>query len=146
MAGRIILQALTGLPRLPDAPQRLQQLVLDRMGARFAWGVHDCVLWAADAVAAQLGTDPAQGLRGTYSTERQARRLLAPLGGMCGLATAVLGAPLPVPLLARIGDVGLLPCGTMAVCGGETWLVLSRQGMGHVALAEAQQAWRVGHA
>lgn len=146
MAGRVVLPSLIGLPRLPDAAQRLHRLVLDCMGVRFAWGVRDCMLWSADAIAAQLGADPAEHLRGTYSTQRQARRLMAPLGGLHGLATAVLGRPLPAPLLARAGDIGLLSCGAMGVCGGETWLVITSAGMGHIALAEAQAAWRVGHA
>ncbi len=144
MARRVVLQALIGQPRMPDAAARLQQLVLARLGARFAWGVHDCALWAADAIQAQLGTDPAQDLRGRYRTQLGALRLLAPLGGLHGVATAVLGDPLRSPLLACVGDVGLTRQGALAVCAGETWLVATRQGMGNLPLPDAAKAWRVG--
>lgn len=144
MAGRVVLPSLTGAPRLPDAAARLQQLVTYRMGAPFAWGVHDCALWAADAIHAQLGTDPAQALRGRYRTMLGAQRVLAPWGGLAGMATAVLGLPLYSPLLACTGDVGLTSEGALAVCTGETWLVATAQGMGHVGLVDAEKAWRVG--
>lgn len=144
MARRVVLQALTGCPRLPAAAERLQQLVLARLGAPFAWGVHDCALWAADAIQAQLGADPAHALRGRYRTQMGALRLLAPLGGLPGVATAVLGAPLRGPLLACVGDVGFTRQGALAVCAGETWLVATRDGMGHLPLPDAVQAWRVG--
>lgn len=144
MAGRVVLPPLTGLARLPDAAARLRFLVAARMPAPFAWGVHDCALWAADAIQAQLGPDPAQALRGRYRTQLGALRLLAPLGGLAGVASAVLGAPLRYPLLACAGDVGLTHQGALAVCAGSTWLVATRDGMGHLPLADAVQAWRVG--
>lgn len=144
MAGCIVLPSLTGVPRLPDAPRRLADLVLARQGAGFAWGVFDCVLWAADAVQAQLGQDPAAPFRGRYCTSRAAHRIMRPLGGLRGLATAVLGQPLPAPLLARHGDVGLMQAGALGVCAGDTWLVVTGLGLGHVALDQAQLAWRVG--
>lgn len=146
MARRIVLPSLIGRPRLPDWSARLADLVVQRLTARFAWGVTDCALWAADAIAAQLGVDPARDLRGQYATERQALRVMAPFGGLKGLAVAVLGPPLSAPLLAAPGDVGLMRCGALAVCGGETWLAVTSQGMGHMPLNEAQLTWRVGHA
>lgn len=144
MACRVVLPSLTGAPRLPDAAARLRSLVEARMPAPFAWGVHDCALWAADAIQAQLGADPAQALRGRYRTQLGALRLVAPLGGLPGVAAAVLGAPLRSPLLACAGDVGYTRQGALAVCAGETWLVATREGMGHLPLADAVQAWRVG--
>lgn len=144
MAGRVLLPPLTGVPRLPDAAARLRRLVADRLGAPFSWGVHDCALWAADAIQAQLGADPAQDLRGRYRTQLGAHRLVAPLGGLPGVAAAVLGEPLRSPLLACMGDVGYTRQGALAVCAGETWLVATRDGMGHLPLADALQAWRVG--
>jgi hypothetical protein len=144
MACRVVLPALTGAPRLPDAASRLQRLVLQRMPAPFAWGLHDCALWAADAIEAQLGVDPAQALRGRYRTQLGACRLLAPWGGLAGVATAVLGPSLRSPLLACTGDVGFTTQGALAVCAGETWLVATSQGVGHLPLTDAVQAWRVG--
>jgi hypothetical protein len=114
------------------------------MDVPFGWGRHDCALWAAAAIHAQLGADPAESLRGRYRTMLGAQRLLAPWGGLAGMATAVLGAPLHSPLLACTGDVGFTGEGVLAVCGGETWLVATSGGIGHVGLTDAQTAWRVG--
>lgn len=146
MAGCVVLPSLSGVPRLADASRRLAELVLQRLDAPFAWGRCDCVLWAADAIAAQLGVDPAAQFRGRYATHIGAHRLLTRLGGLRGLATGVLGQPLASPLMARHGDVGLLQGGALGVCGGETWLVVTGRGLGHVAQDQARQAWRVGHA
>lgn len=144
MAGCIVLPSLSGRRRLADAAPRLAALIVERMAVTFAWGVHDCALWAADAIQAQLGADPAQPLRGTYRTQRQALRVMAPLGGLRGVATAVLGRPLAQPLAARAGDVGLVRWGALAVCTGETWMAPARHGLGHLPLEDVDCAWRVG--
>lgn len=146
MAGCIVLPSLSGRRRLADAAKRLQALVLRQLPQPFAWGIADCALWAASAIEAQLGVDPAASFRGRYRTHIGAHRLLSPLGGLPGIATAVLGDPLPSPLQARPGDVGLVRAGALGVCAGETWLVVTGQGLGHVALGEVASAWRVGHA
>jgi hypothetical protein len=71
----------------------LDHLVARRAATPFAWGVHDCAMWAFDAVRAVTGRDPAPDLRGAYATARQAMRLLQRMGGLQGLATARLGPP-----------------------------------------------------
>lgn len=55
-----------------------------RAGARtpFAWGTCDCALWAADWVVARTGRDPAEGLRGSYSSERGAAAQIARFGSL----------------------------------------------------------------
>lgn len=130
-----------------DAAQALAALVHSRLAAPFAWGAHDCALFAADAVQAQTGTDPAAGLRGTYATQAGAARVIKKRGGLQAIATAALGAPLPSPLLARAGDVGLVTThdGTqaLAVCHGAYWLAPGPEGLCPVTLRSATVAWRV---
>lgn len=146
MAGRQLLPALSKVPRLPGAAARLRLLVGTRLAAPFQWGWNNCALWAADAVHAQLGQDPAAALRGGHHTALQAMRLVRRLGGMPAIATAVLGPPLAQPLRARMGDVGLVDEGkALAVCLGDAWAVPTRHGLGLLPLAAAVQAWRVGH-
>ena len=63
---------------------------------RWQWGVVDCSLFASDWVRMVTGKDPAEGLRGTYSTQDEARAVIAREGGFvpmvrerferCGLA------------------------------------------------------------
>jgi len=129
--------------RLPDWSTRLQAIVALRLSTPFAWGAHDCVLFAADCVRAVTGVDPAAGMRGRYVTERQARRLLRQRGGLARLAAAHLG-PEVSPLLAQRGDIGLCEHEgrvLLAVCNGDHWLAPGPQGLGH--LERARRAWRV---
>jgi hypothetical protein len=155
MASSVVLPSLINRPRLPDAAQRLQRLVVQRMQTPFGWGISDCALWAADAIEAQLGVDPAHALRGTYATDWQSRHVVARLGrlgglghsgGLAGVAQAVLGQPLASPLQAGVGDVGLLRMGALAVCAGESWLAMTSRGLDNAPIDAAVCAWRVGHA
>lgn len=131
--------------RLPGWHARLIALIEARKTAPFAWGSNDCCLWAADAVLAMTGTDPAADLRGTYSTARGAASALRQVGGMAG-AGARCGAEIP-PLCAATGDVGLVSSNgerdAGAVCIGEQWLAVVRNGLGLVELTAARRAWRV---
>lgn len=121
-----------------------EALVRDRMNAPFKWGEHDCCLFAADAVLAMTGRDPAAAERGTYDSAAGALQLLAELGGLAAVA-ARAGEPI-TPLQATVGDVGLVNVnGTdlLAVCSGLNWLAPGGTGLVALDLQEAQQAWRV---
>lgn len=98
-------------PRLPDWPERLAELVESRRHAPFAWGMQDCMIWAADAVLACTGDDPATAWRGTYATEEQAEAIMAGFGGQRAMIEAVQAArgALPCPLdFAQRGDTALV--------------------------------------
>jgi hypothetical protein len=95
------------LLRPAGSAARLRDLVQRRRHVPFAWGSADCCLWAADAVLATIGRDPAADLRSRYSSARGALRLLAQHGGMASLVTARLG-PLIDAADAIDGDVCLL--------------------------------------
>jgi hypothetical protein len=148
------VRSAEGLPRLPDAAEALGRLLAQRQGAPFAWGSHDCCLWAADAVQAQVGVDPAADLRGRYASGVQAQRVIAAAGGsLYAIARAALGEPLRSPMLACAGDVGLVvgpvvdedgvrP--SLAVCLGEWWAMPSAHGLALRSLDAATVAWRVG--
>lgn len=67
---------------------------LSRAAAKgFAWGEHDCMLFAADWAHALSGTDPAADYRGTYSSAHGAKAILAREGGLGALMRKCL-APL----------------------------------------------------
>lgn len=136
---------------MPAQRTALDELVAQRAAQPFAWGVRDCAMWAFDAVHAATGRDPAPDLRGAYSTPRAALRLLRRLGGLHGIATARMGAPVPLPA-APDGAVVLLHA---SVCGGESaahgalavvWrgLVLAQgdKGLVMVRPAAVQACWR----
>jgi hypothetical protein len=134
-------------PRLPDWPQRLAALVEARRDAPFAWGRHDCGLFAADAVLACTGTDPAAELRGTYATEAEAEAMLAPLGGLYGLMRAIearRGTAMIPPALAQRGDTVMIPVGNELAVGvvlGAEVAVPGPDGLVFLPLADARRAW-----
>ncbi|RZL39859.1 MAG: hypothetical protein EOP35_02570 [Rubrivivax sp.] len=130
--------------RHPDWQSRLQALVSARLCAPFAWGANDCCLFACDAALAVTGIDPAAAERGTYSTERQAARLLARLGGVRAIGAARFG-PETIPAAAQVGDVGVVETGgreSLAVCGGAHWLAPGELGLERLPLEAASAVWR----
>ena len=123
---------------------RFDALIADRMGRPFVWGLQDCCLFAADCAVIVSGKDPARGLRGTYSDAAGALRALTSIGGIEG-AGARFGAPIR-PLMARTGDIGLVPCGdreALAVCVGSVWLAPAETGLAALPFDAARTAWRV---
>jgi hypothetical protein len=83
---------------------------LSRAASRgFAWGRHDCMMFAADW-AACLGRDPAQGWRGSYADEAGAAAILERAGGSRAHMQATLGPCGWWPISAggvRAGDIVL---------------------------------------
>lgn len=136
------------MTRLPDWPDRLSALVARAHTQPFAWGLHDCCLWAADAVLALTGHDPADGLRGRYADATGAMRALQAVGGLLG-AGRLTGVRLAGPGYARDGDVALVSDGRrpmLAVRAGAVWLVAATGGLHALPADSARMAWGVGHA
>lgn len=133
--------------RLPDWQLRLEAFLAQRRAQPFAWGINDCCTFAADAVQAITGQDPAPaGLR-AHRTEKQALRALRRHGGVVGIATDAMGPPAPVSL-ACVGDVVVVPAGVgdrhcLAIVNGTVALMPSSRGLFAVGLDRALGAWRV---
>jgi hypothetical protein len=130
--------------RLPDWQPRLAALVSQRMRHPLVWGVHDCCLWAADAVLAVTGVDLAASLRGTYSTQAGADQQLHRLGGLVDICVQRLG-PVVRTQLAQAGDVGLATVGNvraLVVCGGAHFLAAGADGLLPVPRQAVLRAWR----
>ena len=131
--------------RLPDWQPRLAALFAARQAEPFAWGRFDCCLFAADAVLAVTGHDPAAELRGTYATEQEAAHVLRRVGGVAGVAIRRAG-PVVVPQLAQPGDVGLSMLDperpSLAVWGGGAWHAAGTIGLAHVPAEAVVRAWR----
>jgi hypothetical protein len=132
--------------RLNDWPSRFAALVESVRSRQFAWGSHDCCLWAADAVLATTGHDPAAQWRGVYSTESAAHDLVASLGGLP--AVAGLGGVEIDPLFAIAGDVGLVrwPDGvvSLGVSSGDLWMCVGDSGLVFFSRDAAIRTWGVG--
>jgi hypothetical protein len=92
------------LTRVDGWPERLAEFLDRRQLMPFSWGLHDCALFAADAVKEITGVDVAEDLRGTYNSAEQALRILKAKGGLRGIVSGRLPLYLS-PLQAHRGDV-----------------------------------------
>lgn len=85
----------------------LHAFIGSRQNTPHAWGrkENDCLSFAAGAVMAQTGKDPARGLQ--WKDEKSGLKLLKKLGGV----EAVLDARFEriPPALAKRGDIGAVP-------------------------------------
>lgn len=124
---------------------RYAKLCAERRAMPFAWGSHDCCLWAADVVQALTGQDFAAPYRGTYEDATGAARLIKRLGGLREIACAALGDAIG-PRLASVGDVVLISHGgreLLAVCNGMEAIAPGPDGLVAVGMDAALAAWRV---
>lgn len=140
---------MTGCRRKEDWPARLTAFVAGRRRTPFAWGRNDCCLFAADAVAAMTGVDPAKPWRG-YKTVRGAMNRVRRAGGVPGLMAQAAqrhGWPSITATFARRGDIVLAatPDGpALAVRFGHGVVLPGSDGLLTLPLDPAASAWRVG--
>lgn len=140
------------LTRFPDWPDRLAGAVNGGLTRAFAWGRFDCCLFACDGVAAITGVDPAAELRGRYTTQLGAARVLKRFAGG-GLAEAAdkiagqLGAPAIAPSRAQRGDVVLVETehgpALGIIAGGGAFFPAISGGLASRDPIGAVKAWRV---
>ena len=136
--------------RRPDWPERLAETVASARERPFAWGRHDCALFAADCVLAMTGYDPAAPFRGRYSTARGAARSIRRVTGAreIGVAfgDALLGPRLTSPMLAQRGDLVLVPTPEGPAFGVVLPLgvmVVAERGLVEYPLTAALVGWRI---
>ena len=121
---------MSTLHRQSDWEDRLRTY-LDRVTWEpFKWGTHDCALFAADAVNAMCGVDPAAAFRNTYGDRRGAAQALRDHGA--GTLLATVGswfAPASVHHAKR-GDIVMLDRRTTGICVGRySWFIGTPQGL-----------------
>lgn len=135
--------------RRQDWPERLAELVEARRHAPFVWGVHDCAMFAADAVEAMVCEDPLAAWRGAYSTEAEGDALTEAAGGFEAFmveAFRAFGAPCCPPVLAQRGDPGLVRYGNAVSLGislGHCVVVPGLTGLSFLAPRMMFRAWAV---
>ncbi len=128
--------------RLKDWRPRLVGYLEEVRSRPFAYGQHDCALFAAGAVEAMTGEDLATDFRGQYASLKDGLKLVR--GDHQKVLhehfTAIPQAFAGVGDIALIGEVGFPALG---IFDGETILVLREDGLGRMPRAAATQAWRV---
>lgn len=133
------------MQRLEDWPTRLAEFIEARHERAFSWGESDCCLFVCDVIEAMTGTDPGARWRGIYTSEKGARRVLRDNGGVAGIATLVLGPPVPAALAGR-GDVVLIDTlygEALAICLGGQIGAQGVDGIEFMAAGLAKAAWKV---
>ncbi|MFU8883097.1 MAG: DUF6950 family protein [Rhodobacterales bacterium] len=133
--------------RLSNWPLLLATEIEAARTTPFAWGQHDCALFAADVVLAITGSDPAAAVRGSYRSQRGSARVLKRLGcdTLEEAATKALGQAVSCALLQR-GDVALLdlPTGpTLGICVGATVAAPAETGLAFLPLDNAIKGWHL---
>ena len=134
------------MARLPDWRGRLSACIDASLQRPFEWGVHDCALFAADAVLAMTGTDVAVGWRGRYRSAAGAKRILRKTGYLDhGSMAGTLLGEIP-PALAVVGGVAVVegPDGpALGVVLGATIAVPGTDGLGFLPRSEALRTFHV---
>ncbi|WP_374797259.1 DUF6950 family protein [Paracoccus sp. p3-h83] len=106
----------------------------------FAWGQHDCALFAAGAVEAVTGIDPAADWRGRYSSFEGGVKLIRKAGFSDHIAAARAWFPKVSRAEVMPGDLAVIDTGAgsaVSVVQGEMLYVLTEAGLG---LIPAEQA------
>ena len=109
------------MTRLPDWRARLNRYVADSARQEFRLGRMDCALFAAGAVEAMTGEDPARDLRGRYRRVADGERLLGDL--------------------AEVEDLNGRPA--LGVVQGERVYVRMPRALGTIPLLSARRAFKV---
>lgn len=137
------------LTRRPDWEPRLIAAVEKYREQPYAYGRHDCLLWAANAVKAVTGKDFGRGHRGKYRSAASASRYLRQAFGADSPEALLdsLFETKPIGFVQR-GDLVIASDGIPAVCVGEFALSPgaegNREGLVRVRRAEWKKAWAVG--
>ena len=108
-----------------------------------------------EAVEIITGVDPWAELRGRYTTERGALRILKKFAGggvieMAEKITTDLGAPEVMPPFARRGDIGLIVSGfvgfgaSLGVCLGGDVAVVTPDGLRFLSRGSMSRVWLMG--
>ncbi len=132
--------------RQPDWEQALADYLAAHGAAVFTWGTCDCAMFAAGAVAAMTGTDPAADIRGRYKSQAGAARAIKH-AGFANLSEWVSAKFQEVPpAWAYRGDL-VMASGSLGICNGPAALFVGEEnglaGLVSTPLQEWERAWRV---
>ncbi|PKR57509.1 DUF6950 family protein [Thalassospira lohafexi] len=143
------------MTRLVHWERKLADFHKAAFGRPFVWGQTDCCLTASDGVLAITGIDPGARFRGAYSDMAGGYRAMKDYagGGVSETIAALMAEnnwpEIPV-LMARRGDVGLVPSGlpgmqadAAAICLGPHWATRGEGGLVNLPLKQGRRAWRV---
>lgn len=134
--------------RIQGWEQALVTSTASKLRTVWAWGEHDCIIFAADCIKAMTGQDLAEEFRGQYDNEAEAWALLGSIGYEDLGALVSSRLPEIKPRDAMRGDVVLMAGEEgdfVAICDGLTAVgPRAPRGINHNPMTAAKRAWRVG--
>jgi hypothetical protein len=132
--------------RLPDWKPRLTAYLAEITPVAFRMGSQDCALFAAGAVRAMTGHDPAAAFRGSYTDLKSGLRRLKAAGFESHIQIAEALFDRVHPAFAQVGDLALIevPDGyALGLVAGEKLVCLTPAGLGHLPRTAAVATWTV---
>ncbi len=132
------------MKRRQDWPQQLHTFIDERLDRPFEWGIQDCVLFAADGILRMTDEDILAGLRGQWTTAKEATDMLAGYGGMEGAGDRFFER-VSVQDVQR-GDLGLMTDGRREFFGLVTLGKVVGPGPNHLIMNpfnECRITWKV---
>lgn len=129
------------------------QFLIDHANKPFAWGSHDCALFAANAVEAITGVDIASEFRDKYTTQLAAIRTISKITGGSTVVDAVAHcaekhglAEHSYPLMAKRGDLVVIDNAGTLIAGvvhlnGRHVISVSETGLVRLPITNIVRAW-----
>lgn len=143
------------ISRKEDWPELLHEYIDANISTPFAYGVHDCCLFVADAVQAMTDVDLAADYRGKYTDAKSALQIIKDITGGSTVEDVIVHAAAqfglsecPSVLFAQRGDIVLLDHdGTLALgvvyLDGAHALFVSDSGLHKLPVRQCKRAWEV---
>lgn len=132
--------------RLPTWERALSDYLASMRVVEYRYGRNDCGLFAAGAVLAMTGEDPAAAFRGEYDSATGAAKALRRIGAGDLESTLDSMFPRKQPPFAHRGDL-IWNGEAVGVCAGAYALFIAAEGQGgglvRVMRADWQGAWAV---
>ena len=132
-----------GVSRKSDWPEQMIASIEAARMRPFVWGEHDCCLFSADVVLAMTGADLAEVIRGKYTTEKQALKLIKKQS-----IESYLDERLPVKdkRFTSRGDLVMVDGGmgnALGICVGAKIAVLELSGLTFVGFDKYIKSWEI---
>lgn len=137
------------LRRLENWRGRLSDEMADIYSAPFNWGSHDCIIGLGRRVVKALTGEDLMDPWPTYSSEKEAARVLRDMG-FASLPLAVASFLPEIPKFnAQVGDLALFRTNgligyALGMVNTSTVLVVTPDGIGHRTILDAVSAFQVG--
>lgn len=138
---------------MAEVEQALAEYLREGAKAKFDWRSRNCHVFAADWVVRMSGVDPGADFRGRCGTARGALRVMhaagfTDLAGCTAARMKAAGFAEIEPMVASLGDVGIImtvglvkcPQQTLAICAKSGWAALAPRGL-MIAKGRAERVW-----